>query len=99
MLVFLLQDQLQPRHFIGDHAPGLLVFQVPDFPFVVPDLLVHIFQLLFYDLRRTVLRDQLVLFLHHSLLLLLVQHLVDLYDFVFELPVALLEFLNVFSPE
>lgn len=94
----LLEDVLELTHFVGDHAAGLLGFQVVDFLLVVLDLLVDILEFLLQDFGGGFVGDQLVLFLDRRFLLLLVQHFVDLDDFVFQFPISLFEFLDVLHP-
>lgn len=95
----LLEDALQSGHLIRDEATRLLGLQAIDLPLVILDLLVDVLQFLLDDVRRGLVGDQLVLLLGGGLLLLLVEHLVDLDDLVLQLPVALLQLLDVLGSE
>lgn len=95
---FLLEDVFEPAHFVGDQSAGLLVFEGVDLPLVVLDLLVDILEFLLDDIGGGFPGNQLVLLLPSVLLLLLVQHLVDLYDFVLQLAVAFLQLPDVLRP-
>ncbi len=98
MLGLLFQDILEPGHLVSDHAASLFGFEMVDFPFVVLDLLVDIFEFLLDDFGGGLGRDELVLLLDGGLLLLLIEHFVNLDDFVLELSVALFQLLYIFGP-
>lgn len=98
MRSFFLQDVFEFAHFVGDHAAGLLGFEVVDFFFVVLDLLVDILEFLLEDFGGGLVRDEFVLFFGCGFLLLLVQHFIDLDDFVLQFPIPFFEFLDVLDP-
>ena len=95
----LLQDVLETGHFISDESTRLLILQAVVLPLVILDLLIHVFQFLLDDVGRGLVGDQLILLLEGRPVPLLVEHLVDLDDLVFQFSVTLLELLDVLGPE
>ena len=101
MIVPLLQDGLQSRNFLDDQQSSLFALYRLNFLLVVINVCVDDFQFFLQVGLCTILND----FLSRSrhvflvlLLLLLLQHFVNLNDLVLELPVPTLQLLDVIIP-
>ena len=78
----------------------MLIFQYIDFSLIVLDLLIHIIELFFQYIGRTLIGDQLVLsFGRGFVVFVFIEHFVDLDDFIFQFTVAFLQLLDVFGSE
>ena len=100
MTRFLFKNVLKSRHLVSDQSSRLFGFQIVNLPFIIFDLLVNILQLFFDGISRRFSRNKFMLFFGGNIFIfLLIKHLIDFDDLVFQLAVSFLQLLDVFSPK